>query len=165
LAKGFNPQPQSPIKPLTFNNALSNNKRAFTLIELIVVIIIVGVLAALGISQYSITVEKSRLAEARVRIGTMRQLAYQYYLENGSVTGMLNADVGVDNTCVSTDYYRYFIYQWGTSAQFNAVRCDWGGKTPNVRSYMYSMYYVFGSGEVVWHCHYTDGSPCFGLPY
>ncbi|MHB8158241.1 MAG: prepilin-type N-terminal cleavage/methylation domain-containing protein [Desulfocucumaceae bacterium] len=48
--------------------------RSFTLIELIVVIIIVGILAAVGISQYSLTVEKARTAEAKVRIGAMRQL-------------------------------------------------------------------------------------------
>jgi prepilin-type N-terminal cleavage/methylation domain-containing protein len=35
--------------------------RSFTLVELIIVVIIVGILAALGLTQYSLVVEKSRL--------------------------------------------------------------------------------------------------------
>ena len=52
-------------------------KKAFTLIEIIIVIIIVGILAALGISQYSIIVERGRITEAKTRLGTMRQLAQE----------------------------------------------------------------------------------------
>ena len=42
-------------------------------------------------------VEKSRLVEAKVRISTMRQIAYSYYLENGTVDTMQPADFGIDN--------------------------------------------------------------------
>ncbi len=165
MTKGFSCPPQSPLKPLTFNNILSRNKRAFTLIELIIVIILVGILAAIGISQYSLTVEKARTAEAKVRIGAMRQLAYQYYLENGSLTGMQYADVGVDNTCASTDFYRYLVFNYGTFASLVAHRCTSGGKTPNAsREYRYYLVYYPGTGQSEWHCYYMDVfSPCFGL--
>ena len=73
-------------------------KRGFTLIEIIIVIIIVGILAAAGITQYSLMVEKSRLAEAKIRIGAMRQLAHEYYMNNGTVMGIAYSDVGVDYT-------------------------------------------------------------------
>jgi len=140
-------------------------KRGFTLIEIIVVIIIVGILAAVGLSQYSATVEKSRLAEAKVRIGAMRQLAYQYYLENGSLTGVQNADVGVDSTCASTGFYSYAIGDYGTNANLTATRCTSGGKTPNAsRLYYYYMTYYPGTGQSDWRCRYDDFSPCFGLP-
>ncbi len=132
-------------------------KKGFTLIELIVVIIIVGILAAIGLTQYSLIVEKSRTAEVKIRIGTMRQLAYQYYLENGSLTGILFADVGVVEGCTSASFYSYWIGGI-TSTQLNLVadRCTSGGKTPNASAfYRYYCQYSPGSGVILWHCDYA----------
>ena len=146
--------------------SLSKSPSSFTLIELIVVIIIVGVLAALGMTQYTLIVEKARTAEAKVRIGAMRTLAYNYYLENGSLTGVQNADVGVDYTCASTDFYRYAIASnTGTYADLVAQRCTSGGKPPNAsRAYSYYLRFYPGTGQSDWHCYYADdSSPCFGL--
>jgi Tfp pilus assembly protein PilE len=136
------------------------------LVELIIVIIIVGILASLGLTQYNLVVEKSRTAEAKVRIGTMRNFAYQYYLENGSLDGMERADVGVDNTCSSTDFYRYDVSNTSSYANLVAARCTSGGKAPNAsKLYFYYLVYYPGTGQSSWHCYYAvDNSPCFGLP-
>ncbi len=143
-------------------------KRGFTLIELIVVIIIVGILAALGLSQYSTIVEKSRLAEAKIRIGVMRQLAYEYYLTNGTLTGLATADVNAYNTCVSTDFYRYFpANEWGTWVNLVACRSPTCGKLPRpARAYdFYLEFWPGGGGVSTWRCVYDDDrSPCFGYP-
>jgi prepilin-type N-terminal cleavage/methylation domain-containing protein len=40
-------------------------KKGFTLLELIVVIVIIGVLATLGLTQYASMVERGRSAEAK----------------------------------------------------------------------------------------------------
>ena len=78
---------------------------------------------------------------------------------------MQNADVGVDNTCASTDFYRYTMGEYGTYANLYAVRCTSGGKTPNAsRQYVYYLQFYPGTGQSVWHCYYADdSSPCFGL--
>ncbi|MBU0504178.1 MAG: prepilin-type N-terminal cleavage/methylation domain-containing protein, partial [Candidatus Omnitrophica bacterium] len=47
-------------------------KRGFTLLELMIVIIIVGVLATLGITQYQTAIERARGAEARQVISQLR---------------------------------------------------------------------------------------------
>jgi len=142
-------------------------KHGFTLIELIVVIIIVGILAAVGISQYSLIVEKGRTAEAKVRLGTMRKLAYEYYLNNGTLATITNPDVGVDATCHSTDFYYYYVGA-ATSTYVNllAMRCTSNGKTPNVvRQYAYCLGFQADSGLDTWKCRYLSPSePCFGLP-
>ncbi len=71
-------------------------KRGFTLLELIVVIVIMGVLATLGLASYSRLIEGSRGAEARQTIGTMRQLAYAYWAGNSdSLQGIQALDIGL----------------------------------------------------------------------
>lgn len=147
-------------------NILSEKEHGFTLVELIVVIIIVGILAALGISQYSTVVEKSRLAEAKTRIGVMHKLAEEYWLSNGSLTGMTDADAGVDNTCTSDSFYKYYTYiTAGTWFNAFAQRCTSGGKTPNVATwYVYQFQCYMVEGWCRQYCRNSDGSSCFGLP-
>ena len=168
MNKGFIPTPKSSTKSLAnFKNILSEKEHGFTLIELIVVIIIVGILAAVGMTQYSSIVEKARTAEAKVRVGTMRQLAYEYYLNNGNLTGIQNSDVGVTNTCSSTDFYNYWCgLRSPTDISLVAHRCTSGGKTPNVsRGYSFWQEFHPDTGQAYWACTYDDNSSsCFGLP-
>ncbi|MDD5155654.1 MAG: type II secretion system protein [Candidatus Omnitrophica bacterium] len=113
---------------------------AFTLLELIVVIVILGILATLGFTQYNKTVERTREAEAIAAIGSMTKLAWSYYLANGTFVGIQNADCGVGSSsdqipssCRSANYFWYQVASSDYSAQvdLNAVRCTSGGKTPN----------------------------------
>ena len=143
--------------------------KGFTLLELIVVIVILGILATLGYTQYDKQVESTRLAEAKVTIGSMRQLATEYYWKNGSLNGIQNSDVGMDNACTSTSFFRYLINAYSsTSCYLQAYRCISGGKTPNAAK-SYNFYMIFTpatGGDGVWRCHYDDpGYPsCLGLP-
>jgi prepilin-type N-terminal cleavage/methylation domain-containing protein len=139
--------------------------KSFTLVELIIVVIIVGILASLGLTQYSLVVEKARLAEAKVRIGVMRNLAYEYYLNNGVMTGIQNADLGVDGNCSTSSYYKYWINPWATGLNLAAQRCTSGGKAPNAsRGYTFFMGYYPGTGQSTWDCYYDDTlTSCFGL--
>lgn len=110
-------------------------KRGFTLLELIVVIIIIGILATLGFTQYTKVVEKGRTAEARMILGQIRTAEEAYKLENGSYTDNLaNLSVNVqNNACVTSHYFKYIIIPPAvTSFSARAERCIAGGKTPNV---------------------------------
>jgi len=140
------PQPKSPIKSfINFKNIVSEKEHGFTLIEIIIVIIIVGILAAVGINQYSKMVEKGRGAEMRQIFGHVRSLINSYRLENGTITGMTNADVNIGaspdqipSSCRSTHYFRYSLANSGGAissatdpiVQIAAWRCTSGGKTP-----------------------------------
>ena len=50
-----------------------NQKKGFTLLELIIVVIIIGVLASLALPRFFNTVELSRAAEAYTNLGALRE--------------------------------------------------------------------------------------------
>ncbi len=62
---------------------MKNNKKAFTLIELLVVVLIIGILSAIALPQYTLAVEKARAAEAMANIATIKEQIDLYLLENG----------------------------------------------------------------------------------
>jgi len=57
-------------------------KAGFTLVELMIVIIIVGVLAAAAVPIYTGYVKKARVSEAKATIGTIRSSEEVYFAEN-----------------------------------------------------------------------------------
>ena len=59
------------------------NDKAFTLIELIAVVLIVGILAAIGLPQYQRALESSRVSEAITMIGNISTAEKLYYLQTG----------------------------------------------------------------------------------
>ena len=117
-------------------------KKGFTLLELIVVIIIIGILATLGFTQYTKVIEKGRTAEAKAILGQMRTAQEAYMLEYGSRTAIIgNLSVEVPTSCVSTHYFSYST----DATTGTATRCTVGGKTPNATaSYTITLTYSTG---------------------
>lgn len=62
---------------------MKNNKKAFTLIELLVVVLIIGILSAVALPQYTFAVEKARFAEAQSNIASLQRAVDIWLLENG----------------------------------------------------------------------------------
>ncbi len=135
-------------------------KKAFTLLELVVVVIIIGVLATLGIQQYGRAIEKSRGAEAKQILGQIRSTAAAYRLENNnSCIGFTNTRAGIGaqtdqipSACRPTHYFSYAITSANaTGFQATATRCTAGGKTPQAQSAYTSVLTTnFETGVAAW---------------
>lgn len=105
-------------------------RSGFTLLELIVVIIIIGVLAALGFTQYVKVVEKGRTAEAKAILGDLRQAEYAYNMEKGGYAEVSDTHVDAPDACVATHYFSYSCDP-AANGLCTATRCGTGtGKNP-----------------------------------
>ena len=64
--------------------------RGFTLLEVLMVVIIIGILATLAIPQYTKTVEKARASEAYSNLGSIRKAEWIFYNEQSPQTFTTN---------------------------------------------------------------------------
>ncbi|MBI3312390.1 MAG: prepilin-type N-terminal cleavage/methylation domain-containing protein [Candidatus Omnitrophica bacterium] len=67
-----------------------DKQKGFTLLELLMVVIIIGVLAAIAVPQYLKTREKARMSEALSVLGQIRSAEARYYAERSTYTGVVN---------------------------------------------------------------------------
>jgi prepilin-type N-terminal cleavage/methylation domain-containing protein len=90
------------------------DERGFTLIELIMVLVILGILLALALPQYLGTRRKAYVAEADQNLQEMRTQAWTFFLEKNTFAGVadtINPPPESDN----------WTYAWGTC---NATSCQ-----------------------------------------
>lgn len=105
-------------------------RKGFTLIELIVVIIIVGILASVGMTQYTKVVEKGRAAEARMILGTLRSAEVAENMETGAYAVLSGLGVSAPSDCTGTTHFFSYACASATGT-CTATRCGTGtGKTP-----------------------------------
>ena len=92
------------------------SKKGFTLIELIIVVIIIGILAAIAAPMMSANVNKAKRAEAVAALGSLRTAARLYITENsGTVpTALSDLSTYIANADLAGRYYAAGNYSIGS---------------------------------------------------
>ncbi len=73
-----------------------NNQQGFTLLELLVVVLIVGILAAIALPQYQMAVGKTKFSTLKTITRDVQASAQRYYLIQGTYEGVnSNLDITI----------------------------------------------------------------------
>ena len=146
------------------------SKAGFALIELLVVVLIIGILAAVALPQYKVAVAKSRVASILPIISTLEKAAYAHYWAHGEITTSIH-EVDVDIPCMETfaeedgkPYWtcgKDWLVQLGTSGVYASYCPGHNGSYEDCdtnRDYQIGYHYVSPIGEGDHYCLIKNSS-------
>lgn len=156
-------------KTMRINNNKIKKQGGFTLIELMIVVAIVGILAAIAIPSYQDYTVRAKVSEGLVLGGGVKSQLAEYYLSQGSFPTN-NAALGY--TATGTEFagkYVSAILVTGTSSAGTiAVTFGTGSDVPSViqgKKVQLVASQATAGGPITWTCGPVSGSTGVGTKY
>ena len=109
----------------------TNRIAGFSLVELMIVVAIVGILAAIGYPSYQNYARESKRTDARAGLERMAQLQERFFSDNNRYTSVASALGYGSNSPASPEGYWTLTVQAGDNATFT-VRAAPGGSRGHV---------------------------------
>ena len=104
----------------TFRELKRKFLTGFALIELIIVVIIIGILAAIALPRYNKTVENSKIAEATSMLGAIREAQMRYLMEN-DVYAASFAQLDLEEETAAKRYFDFNVGDALSAGPYNEV--------------------------------------------
>jgi type IV pilus assembly protein PilA len=112
-----------------------NKESGFTLIELMIVVAIIGILAAIAIPNFMNYQCKAKQSEAKSNLGNIKVMQEAYFAENDQYAGLTTIGFALKGGAASTARYTYTLttaaanrtsgYQAFANATINATADAW----------------------------------------
>jgi len=117
---------------------LKDNK-GFTLVELMITVLIVGILASVAIPLYQANVKRAKASEADAALGSIRTALRVYYAENGvyptaaNYIPVYNLSIDVDSTDIVGRYFPPTAYTYQSTDGINyTIRATGSGQSAGI---------------------------------
>jgi prepilin-type N-terminal cleavage/methylation domain-containing protein len=97
------------------------NRSGFTMVELMVVVLIVGILAAVAVPLMSGRIDASKWSEAKAAMGTIASGLRSYAAEKGSFTSAPTlTQIGISNNDLDGTYFSHDAYAITSASASNS---------------------------------------------
>ncbi|MDP2980736.1 MAG: prepilin-type N-terminal cleavage/methylation domain-containing protein [Candidatus Omnitrophota bacterium] len=104
------------------------DRKGFTLVEVLIVVIIIGILASIGIPQFAASIEKAKGGEARAGLGHIQTGEKVYYAEKEFYTNNIGTPgVQGDLDIILTQKFWTFTMSTPSSTTYIATATRSGG--------------------------------------